>query len=127
MRTPASAQRTLNARRDEYDNASASSMPAGHLSIASLGSLLDQAKTLPAGASRRQVYEDYGLDEQTMEEMRKWVNSVSVGAGVEVRLVDGEEVREMLVSLIDALLRITFPRDHEATCMSDQVRLSLRG
>ncbi len=102
-------------------------MPAGHLSIASLGSLLDQAKTLPAGASRRQVYEDYGLDEQTMEEMRKWVNSVSVGAGVEVRLVDGEEVREMLVSLIDALLRITFPRDHEAICMSDQVRLSLRG
>ena len=94
MRTPAPAQRTLNARWDVYNR----DQPAGQLSISAVDALFDRIKSMPKGASRAEVYKEYGVDGRTMDEVRRWVNNPSVGGEVEVNMVDGEEVREMQVS-----------------------------
>ena len=97
MRAPSQTQRTLNARRDEYTNSS-TAPPPGNLSISALEELLDRIKSLPAAADRASAYEEYGIKPERMEEIRIWVNSPSVGGEVEVRIVDGREIREMQVS-----------------------------
>lgn len=110
MPTPSAAQRTLSARRDEFTNASVTP-PAGHLTAPSLISLLDRVKALPITGDRRRVYEEYGVD-RGMDEVRRWVNSPSVGRVDVVKVVDGEEVREMHVSgewIIELHGRLTGP------------------
>ena len=97
MRSPSQTQRTLNARRDEYTDAS-TAPPPGNLSISALETLLDRIKSSPTAADRARVYEEYEVKPERMEEIRRWVNSPSVGGEVEVRIVDGQEIREMQVS-----------------------------
>ena len=93
MRTPSQTQRTLNARRAELTNSPSSAPPPGHLTAPLLLSLLDRLKSMPGAADRRRVYAEYGMNEAKMEEVRRWVNSPSVGPQVDVRVVDGEEIR----------------------------------
>ncbi|GFZ42868.1 hypothetical protein JCM24511_00586 [Saitozyma sp. JCM 24511] len=90
---PAPAQRTLNARRDEYTSTSAAPPPE-HLTAPLLISLLDRLKTLPPGTEPSKVYGEYGMDANTMSEIRRWVNSPSVGED-EVRVEDGNRIVEM--------------------------------
>jgi hypothetical protein len=97
---PAPAQRTLNARRDEYTSTSAAPPPE-HLTAPLLISLLDRLKTLPPGTEPSKVYGEYGMDANTMSEIRRWVNSPSVGED-EVRVEDGNRIVEMKVSPADA-------------------------
>lgn len=97
MRTASSTQRTLNARRDEYTSSSLAP-PAGYLATPILEALFDRLKSLPAGMDRKKVYDEFGVDEKRMEEVRRWVNSPSVGGEVKVRMINGDEVREMRVS-----------------------------
>lgn len=97
---PAPAQRTLNARRDEYTSTSAAAPPE-HLTAPLLISLLDRLKTLPPGTEPSKVYGEYGMDANTMSEIRRWVNSPSVGED-EVRVEDGNRIVEMKVSPVNA-------------------------
>jgi hypothetical protein len=96
---PAPAQRTLNARRDEYTSTSAVPPPE-HLTAPLLISLLDRLKTLPPGTDPSKVYGEYGMDANTMSEIRRWVNSPSVGED-EVRVEDGNRIVEMKVSSVN--------------------------
>ena len=98
MRTPAPAQRTLRARRDGEATSAAGQTIRGTLDIAGLDSLFDRMRALPAGASRKKLYNEYGVDERLMEEVGRSVNSPSVGGEEVVKVVNGEEVREMKVS-----------------------------
>ncbi|RSH94382.1 hypothetical protein EHS25_004185 [Saitozyma podzolica] len=100
MRTPAPAQRTLNARRDEYTSTSAAPPPE-HLTAPLLISLLDRLKTLPPGTEPSKVYGEYGMDANTMSEIRRWVNSPSVGED-EVRVEDGNRIVEMKAIWVDS-------------------------
>lgn len=97
---PAPAQRTLNARRDEYTSTSAAPPPE-HLTAPLLISLLDRLKTLPPGTEPSKVYGEYGMDAKTMGEIRRWVNTPSVGED-EVRVEDGNRIVEMKVSSANA-------------------------
>ncbi|AFR98996.1 hypothetical protein C343_06983 [Cryptococcus neoformans C23] len=91
---PAAAQRTLRSRKDEFTSSSQTA-PAGHLTFPFLASLLDGLKTLPPGSDPASLYKQYGVDKEKMEELRKWVNSVSVEEEDIVRVEEGNEIREM--------------------------------
>ncbi|KIR96444.1 hypothetical protein L804_06279 [Cryptococcus deuterogattii 2001/935-1] len=91
---PAQAQRTLRSRKAEYTSSSQIA-PPGHLTFPFLASLLDSLKTLPPGSDPAPLYEKYGVDREKVEELRKWVNSVSVEEEDIVRVEEGNEIREM--------------------------------
>ncbi len=108
MRTPSQAQKTLSARKSEYTS-STQAPPTGYLAAPILEELFDRMKSTSSAADRKKGYEEYGVDPRGMEEIRRWVNSPSVGGEVQVKMVNGEEVREIQVSLrgpyLDALCR----------------------
>jgi hypothetical protein len=56
---------------------------------------------LPANADVNKVYRDYGVDPDSMATVRRWVNSPSVGENDEVRVEEGEEIREMKALWVD--------------------------
>lgn len=91
---PAAAQRTLQSRKDEFTSSSQIA-PPGHLTFPFLASLLDGLKTLPPGSDPAPLYKQYGVDKEKIEELRKWVNSVSVEEEDIVRVEEGNEIREM--------------------------------
>lgn len=91
---PAQAQRTLRSRKAEYTSSSQIA-PPGHLTFPFLASLLDSLKTLPPESDPAPLYEKYGVDREKVEELRKWVNSVSVEEEDIVRVEEGNEIREM--------------------------------
>ncbi|WVF66708.1 hypothetical protein IAT40_001450 [Kwoniella sp. CBS 6097] len=104
---PAQAQRTLLSRVPEYTNPSPAP-PANHLTIPLLVSLLDRLKSLPAtsaAAEAASLYKEYGVDKSVMDDVRKWVNSVSVAESDDVRVEDGEEVREMKAVWVGGLAK----------------------
>lgn len=59
-------------------------------------SLLDRLKSLPAGADPSAVYAEYGMDANVMRDVRRWVNSPSVGED-EIRVEEGNQIVEMKV------------------------------
>ncbi|KAK8861327.1 hypothetical protein IAR55_002146 [Kwoniella newhampshirensis] len=91
---PAQAQRTLSSRHEELTSPTALP-PPNHLSVPLLISLLDRLKTVPRGTDPTTVYKEYGMQTGQIEELRRWVNSVSVSEEDDVRVEDGEEIREM--------------------------------
>ncbi|OCF30827.1 hypothetical protein I317_03664 [Kwoniella heveanensis CBS 569] len=103
---PAQAQRTLLSRVPEYINPSPAP-PANHLTIPLLVSLLDRLKSLPSTSATdvASLYKEYGVDKSVMDDVRKWVNSVSVAESDEVRVEDGEEVREMKAVWVGGLAK----------------------
>ncbi|WVR04073.1 hypothetical protein IAU60_001072 [Kwoniella sp. DSM 27419] len=102
---PAQAQKTLMSRVPEYTANAASAPPANHLTIPLLVSLLDRLKTLPAGMDSAALYKEYGVDKGVMDDVRKWVNSVSVAESDDVRVEDGEEIREMKAVWVGGLAK----------------------
>ncbi|WWD16771.1 hypothetical protein CI109_101203 [Kwoniella shandongensis] len=101
---PAQAQRTLSSRREEFTSPTALP-PPNHLSVPLLISLLDRLKTLPPGTDPSSVYEEYGMQKREMDDLRKWVNSVSVSEEDDVRVENGEEIREMKAVWVGGLSR----------------------
>lgn len=55
-----------------------------------LTGLLDQLKTLPAGADPSHLYRQYGMTPELLEPVRQWVNSPSVG-DEEYKMLDRSE------------------------------------
>ncbi|WWC68960.1 uncharacterized protein I206_102896 [Kwoniella pini CBS 10737] len=96
---PAQAQLTLLSRNSHPEfTAPTNSLtppPLNHLTITLLVSLLDKMKTLKSGQDIMSVYKEYGVDKSIMDDVRKFVNSVSVSEQDDVRIEDGEEIREM--------------------------------
>lgn len=95
----AAAQRTLNSRRDELLDATATP-PPGHLTAVLLSQLFDEMKGVKTPGDRQRVYDKYAMSEADMAVVRRWVNSPSVGE-VEVVNVEGEEVTEMKALWVD--------------------------
>ncbi|WVQ83549.1 hypothetical protein IAT38_005690 [Cryptococcus sp. DSM 104549] len=91
---PALAQKTLASRRADLTSSS-SIAPPGYLTFPFLESLLDQLKTLPPGADPSKVYKRFGVEREKVDELRKWVNSVSISDEDTVWVEDGLEKREM--------------------------------
>lgn len=96
---PAPAQRTLNARQPDLTSPT-QLPPAGHLTAPLLSSLLDKLKSLPPGGDPLPIYREYAMDPGTMERLRRWVNSPSVGQDV-VRVEEGERIVEMHAVWVD--------------------------
>ncbi|RXK38840.1 hypothetical protein M231_03896 [Tremella mesenterica] len=98
VKSPPLAQRTLSARQSQ------SQLPPSTLTAQSLTSLLDEIKTLPSDAGSlmkiERLYRQYGVDKQTMERLRRWVNSPSVGKEHK-RVVEGEEIVELQAVWVD--------------------------
>ncbi|WWC59953.1 uncharacterized protein I303_102516 [Kwoniella dejecticola CBS 10117] len=96
---PAQAQRTLLSRSSHPEFTAPTSLstppPANHLTITLLVSLLDRLKTLKPDQDANAVYKEYGVEKSIMDDVRQFVNSVSVAEQDDVRIEDGEEVREM--------------------------------
>ncbi|WVW79721.1 hypothetical protein I302_101691 [Kwoniella bestiolae CBS 10118] len=96
---PAQAQRTLLSRstHPEYSTpiSAFNAPPTNHLTVPLLVSLLDKLKSLAPSQDASAVYKEYGVDKSVMDDVRRFVNSVSVAEEDDVRVEDGEEVREM--------------------------------
>ncbi|KAL1410209.1 hypothetical protein Q8F55_004214 [Vanrija albida] len=88
VRTPPRAQRTLNARKDEYTRATVTP-PPGTVTAAMLTTLLDELKVLPPGADPSRVYRQFGLTAEQLAPVRRWVNSPSVGDEEVLKVEDG--------------------------------------
>ncbi|WVN90394.1 uncharacterized protein L203_105630 [Cryptococcus depauperatus CBS 7841] len=90
---PVNAQRTLLARKAEYTS---SSLPLpGHLTLPVLVTLLDRLKALPPGSDPSSLYKQFGMEKDKIEQVRRWVNSASVEEKDDVRVEEGNEIREM--------------------------------
>ncbi|OCF58326.1 hypothetical protein L486_04357 [Kwoniella mangroviensis CBS 10435] len=96
---PTQAQRTLLSRSShpEYTTPLTpfSAPPSNHLTVPLLVSLLDKLKSLSPTQDASAVYKEYGVEKSVMDDVRRFVNSVSVAEEDEVRVEEGEEVREM--------------------------------
>ncbi|TXT11049.1 hypothetical protein VHUM_01800 [Vanrija humicola] len=88
VRAPARAQRTLNARKDEYTRPTVTP-PPGTVTASMLTTLLDELKLLPPGADPSRVYRQFGLTAEQLAPVRRWVNSPSVGDEELVEVRDG--------------------------------------
>ncbi|WWC87540.1 uncharacterized protein L201_002430 [Kwoniella dendrophila CBS 6074] len=101
---PAQAQRTLLSRSANPELSS--NIPSiNHLTINLLVSLLDQLKSSSAKEASK-LYKEYGIkDIKLIEDIRKYVNSVSVSENDSVRIEDGEEIREMNAVWIGGLAK----------------------
>ncbi|WRT65426.1 uncharacterized protein IL334_002369 [Kwoniella shivajii] len=106
---PAQAQRTLASRSSHPEFTAAtqsySAPPVNHLTITLLVSLLDRLKSLAPGSDALALYKEFGVDKSVMDDVRKWVNSVSVAETDEIRVEDGEEVREMKAVWVGGLAK----------------------
>ncbi|ORY25258.1 hypothetical protein BCR39DRAFT_292189 [Naematelia encephala] len=108
MRTPSAAQRTLSARQQASSSSSSSSTSSSTsqnqqqlLTTTLLISLLDNLKELPPGSDPTHLYKKFGVDQSLIGEVRKWVNSPSIGD--EIVLVDeGEEQKFLPAIWVDA-------------------------
>lgn len=97
--TQAAAQRTLNSRRNELEDSSAIP-PAGHLSAAVLRTLLDDIKVARSAREVRTLCESYNMSETSLKELRRWVNTPSVG-DVSTVTIDGDDQTEMKAIWVD--------------------------
>lgn len=64
--------------------------PPGTVTVSMLTSLLDQLKTLPAGADPESLYKRYGLTAEQVAPLRQYINSPSVGEE-EYKMLDRPE------------------------------------
>jgi hypothetical protein len=65
-------------------------------------SLFDRLKALPAGSDPSKLYKEYNMNRETMEKLRRWVNSPSVTGNDEIKVVEGEEIIEMNAVWVDS-------------------------
>jgi hypothetical protein len=89
---PALAQRTLSARSPSTSSPT-QIPPAGYLTAPLLISLLDRLKTVPPSEAEG-LYKQFNMSKDSMDVLRAWVNSPSVGED-EVRVEEGERIVEM--------------------------------
>jgi hypothetical protein len=99
IRQPALAQRTLSSRTSLLTTPT-QLPPPGHLTPPLLSSLLDKLKSLPPGGDPAPLYAEYSMDAKTMEGVRRWVNSPSIGEE-DVEIKDGERVVELRAVWVD--------------------------
>ncbi|KAI9632322.1 uncharacterized protein MKK02DRAFT_40625 [Dioszegia hungarica] len=99
VETPALAQRTLSSRTSLLTTPT-QLPPPGHLTPPLLSSLLDKLKSLPPGGDPAPLYAEYSMDAKTMEGVRRWVNSPSIGEE-DVEIKDGERVVELRAVWVD--------------------------
>lgn len=97
--TQAAAQRTLNSRRNELQDSS-SIPPPNHLSASVLRALLDEVKGVRSASALKEVYERYNMSPEKVDQLRRWVNTPSVG-DVTTNMVDGQETTEMKAVWVD--------------------------
>lgn len=101
---PALAQRTLSARSPLLSTPT-QIPPKGHLTAPLLINLLDRLKTLPANGATtskavQDLYAQFNMSKDSMDVLRRYVNSPSVGEDV-VRVEEGERIVEMRAVWVD--------------------------
>ncbi len=93
--------RTLQSRTSATSSPT-TSRTTGHISADQLSTLFDLLKTAPPGTDPASLSKRFGLSDEMMRDLRRWVNSPSVDKDrtrVEVN-EQGEETVKMMVSAL---------------------------